>query len=225
MSNGRASCGSLASSAARQPGRLWIGSGLRLMSSRLAARIGRPSRQRLLGPTASAPGQTTRSLEEEDSNSHSRADIRNSPSLVKGIVVKGRRLHWLHGCTGSHEPVLCSGSVRMTRISGYSRFDPRRRPAADRRRSGGRHCLAIRRADRRASGGWCSGGPAGQRRPTGGPEAAGSARQSRTAVRRQRTRRDRGMNRSGHRDHRDRCDRHYRGYCRGRWTAVTAMLP
>ena len=55
-----------------------------------------------------------------------------------------------------------------------------------------------------ASGPATVGSPAGQRRPTGGPEAAGSARQSRTAVRRQRTRRDRGTD---------------------RWTAVTAVPP
>ena len=37
-----------------------------------------------------------------------------------------------------------------------------------------------------AGGPATAGSPAGQLRPTGGPEAAGSARQSRTAVRRQR---------------------------------------
>ena len=41
---------------------------------------------------------------------------------------------------------------------------------------------------------WRSGGPAAaaRRRPTGEPAAAGSARQSRAALRHQRTRRDRG---------------------------------
>ena len=69
---------------------------------------------------------------------------------------------------------------------------------------------AIRPALAAGGTAWQSGGPAaagspaGQRRPTVGPEAAGSAGQSRTAVRRQRTRPDRGID---------------------RWTAVTAVPP
>ena len=76
----------------------------------------------------------------------------------------------------------------------------------------------LTRAGRTAAGtAWQSGGsaaaaggpatacsPAGQRWQIGKPEAAGSARQSRTAVRRQQTRRERGTD---------------------RWTAVPAVPP
>ena len=117
MSTGSASCWSLASSAARQPGRL--GSCCEWPYVKLCPRD-KPCCY---------------------SKSHSRAVVCHSPSLVKGIVVKGRRLHWLYWLTRSSG----SGSIR-----GERRFDPRR-PTA------GRHCLAIRRAsgggrrDRRAT--------------------------------------------------------------------------
>ena len=107
-------------------------------------------------------------------------------SLVKGIVVSGRRLQWLHFCTGSHD--------RLARGGGSIRGERRLTRAGRRRPTGGRHCLAIRRV----SGGRVrTGSPAGQRRPTGGPRAAGSARQSRTASanRRQRTGRNLGTDR------------------------------
>ena len=80
--------------------------------------------------------------------------------------MSGGRLHWLHGCTGSHDR-LASG-----------------RPAAGTAWQSGGSAAA-------AGGPATASSPAGQRRPTGGPEAAGSARQSWTGVRRQRTRRDR----------------------------------
>ena len=50
-------------------------------------------------------------------------------------------------------------------------------------------------ADRRQTPPATAGSPPGQRRPTGGLEAAGSARKFRTAVRRERTRRDCGTDR------------------------------
>ena len=104
------------------------------------------------------------------------------------MAALARTIVWLRPASGGGR---ISGERRSTRAG-------RLRP------TGGRHCLAIRRASDgrgRASDGWWSygpavtRGPAGQRRPTGGPDAAGSARQSSMAVRRQRTRRDRGMDR------------------------------
>ena len=86
-------------------------------------------------------------------------------------------LHWLARSSGE----------RRRPHQRRAPFDPRRRPATNRRQAlpGNLAAAAGRPATR----------PAGQRRPTGGPEAAGSARQSRTAVRRPQTRRERGTDR------------------------------
>ena len=137
--------------------------------------------------------------------------VRNSPSPVKGIVVKGRRLHWLYGCTGSRDRLAPDASAEST-ASTCTAWHSSGSVAATGRPAAAGSPTGQRR-------------PAGQRRPTGGPEAAGSARQSRTAVRHLRTRRDRGTDRSGCSDHCDRCGRRYRRYCRGRWTALTTVPP
>ena len=88
--------------------------------------------------------------------------------------MKGRWLHWLHGCTGSRDRLAALALAASVEPC----FDPHRPiggPVA-------------------AGTAWRSGGPAvaARRRPTGEPAAAGSARQSRAALRHQRTRRDRG---------------------------------
>ena len=105
------------------------------MSGRLAARIGkgsgcwgRPPRDKLCG----------------HSNSHSRAGVRNSSSLVKGIVVKGRRLHWLHGCTGSRDRLALAASAE-------SCFDPPL-PAAAAGSPAGQRRLAVPGSPARPSG-------------------------------------------------------------------------
>ena len=101
------------------------------MSCRLAARIGWPSQQRLLavlGPTTS--WQTM--------NSHSLAGVRNSQSLVKG-----RRLHWLHGCTGSRDRLAPAASAERAASTRASSRRPIGGPAA-------------------AGTAWRSGGPAAE---------------------------------------------------------------
>ena len=111
-------------------------------------------------------------------------------SLVKCIVVKGRRLQWLHACTGSHDrlakgggsisgkavrPALAAGGRPAAGTAGT--------PAGQQRPRAGQRRLVVRRAS--------GGQPVGPRRLA----VPGSGRQSRTAIRRQRTRRDRGTDR------------------------------
>ena len=177
MSTGRSSCGSLASSAQdnqadsdRECPAGWPQGSAGQSSSGC---WGRPPRDKPCGQSLTCP-----------------------QSLVKGIVVNGRRLQLLHGCTGSHDRLArgggcISGEHRTTRAG-------RRRPTAAGTawHSGGSAATA--------GGPSTAGSPVGQRRPTGGPEAAGSVRQSRSAVRRQRSPRDRGTD---------------------SWTAVTAVPP
>ena len=107
-------------------------------------------------------------------------------SLVNGIVVNGRRLQWLHGCTGSRDRLAPAALRHQRRAPLRPALAAGGRPAAGPAWHSGGPAAA-------AGGPATAGSPAGQRRPSGGPigepEAAGSARQSRTAVRRQRTRR------------------------------------